>query len=407
MSRARVLYIFHKSLTETIPRLHGLSQVHALSSERPFTVVSFEPRLEERTASDRELYHSTRDWLLDAGVDHVAVPAVGTRWLEIPLGALAVLRQVLFRGVRIIHCRSYIPALMGMAVSELTPARLLFDMRGLFVDEYMHDGALREGTLKLAFVRWLERRLLATSDAIVAVSEAFRRHLLERPDLRDLGLGPRVHVIPNRVEMERFAEALRRREAARRDRGWQDSVVAVFIGSAAGWHRLDLTMEIMSDVMARLPNLRMAAAVYPDADEALRMAERASVPTDRLEVVTLPTEDVPPLLAAADLALMPAADHLSRRVCAPIKFSEYMAAGLPTAASEHVGDTQAWIEDEGLGVVIDQTRREESVSRITSFLTSEEFRTGRARQRCLDFARRELDMAETLTQYEAIYRELE
>ena len=126
---------------------------------------------------------------------------------------------VIFRGVRILHCRSYVPAIMGLLVRTLTPTRLLFDMRGLFVDEYLLEGALREGSPKLALARWLERRLLFRSDAIVVVSERFRAHLLSRPDLRAKIRPERIHVIPNRVERTRFDSSQDQTVAAAREAG--------------------------------------------------------------------------------------------------------------------------------------------------------------------------------------------
>lgn len=407
MKRRRVLYIFHKSLTETIPRLHGLNQVRALATERPFFVVSFEPRAGRRSDSERALYSETRSWLREAGVMHLALPVIGTRWLEIPLGAIVVAALVVFRGVRIIHARSYIPALMGLPVRMLFGTKLLFDMRGLFVDEYLHHGALLEGTFKLSLARRLERLLLAGSDAVVVVSEAFRDHLLERRDLRGRVTSARIHVIPNRVEIARFENEIALRDSHRRGRGWDGSVVAAFIGSVAGWHRLDRTMEIMALVMSRLPAVRLVAAVYPEAGEAERMAALAGVPGNRMEITTLPVEAVPPLLASADFGIMFIDSHVSKAVCAPIKFSEYMAAGLPIVASANVGDTETWIEREGLGIVVDHNAPADAASSIVELLTSPAFIDGDVRRRCLRFAERELDMRDTLRQYEDIYRELE
>ncbi|MCK4408873.1 MAG: glycosyltransferase, partial [Candidatus Eisenbacteria sp.] len=236
-SPGKVVYVFNKSLTEPIPRLHGLDQIRAMSGDRRFVVLSFEPRRHGRTPGERRLYDETLAWLTAAGVEHVSLPLLGNRWLEIPMGAVAILFLVLFRGVRTIHCRSYIPALMGLLVRAVTATRLFFDMRGLFVDEYLLHGALVEGTLKLAFARWLEQRLLFSSDLVVVVSESFRSHLLVRSDLAVRLRPERVRVIPNRVDNDRFALDAAGRRRARDDRGWSESTVGVFVGSTAAWHR--------------------------------------------------------------------------------------------------------------------------------------------------------------------------
>jgi glycosyltransferase involved in cell wall biosynthesis len=406
MSRPRkVAYVFHKSLTEPIPRLHGLDQVRAMSGRRRFTVVSFEPR--RRTGEQRRAYDETRAWLAAAGVAHVPLPFLGNRWLEIPMGAAVVMFLVIFRGVRTIHCRSYIPALMGALVRTVTPTRLVFDMRGLFVDEYLFAGAFREGTARLAFARWLERRLLSLSDVTVVVSGSFRDHLLARPDLTDLIRPERIVVIPNRVDLGRFAAALGQRAAEREARGWSDAVVGVFVGSMSAWHRVDLAVRIAAEVMEELPEVRFVAAVYPSTGRVERLAAEAGLPADRTDFVTAGVEEMPALLSAADFGFMLIERHVSKRVCAPIKFSEYMAAGLPTVSSEEVGDISGWIAGRGLGVIVDNDDVAGAGRAVAAYLATDDFRCGAARERCLEFAATEMDMAETHREYEAVYEGLD
>jgi len=406
-SRGKVVYVFNKSLTEPIPRLHGLDQIRAMSRGRRFVVLSFEPRRRSRTQEERRLYGETRAWLTAAGVEHVPLPLIGSRWLEIPMGAVAILFLVLFRGVRTIHCRSYIPALMGLLVRTVTDTRLLFDMRGLFVDEYLLYGAFVEGTLKLAFARWLEQRLLFRSDSVVVLSESFRKHLLARPDLVGRLQSERIRLIPDRVDVDRFAFGADGRRRAREDRGWSESTVGVFLGSTASWHRMDRTMGMMAAVMSELDDVRFVAAVYPTTEHAERVAVETGVPPSRVEFVTIGVDEVPSLLAGADFGVMLIEYHVSKEVCAPIKFSEYMAAGLPTVASRMIGDVTAWIEERGLGVVVDHDDVESAARIVAEFLTSDEFRSGTARARCLEFAAGEMDMSKTLEEYEAAYEELD
>ena len=155
MPGKKVLYVVHKSLTEPIPRLHGLAQARDLAERRPFAVLSYEPRDSDRRPGELDLYGETREWLTSAGVEHLPLSLLGSRWLDIPLGAAAIVLSAIFRRVRIVHCRSYIPGLMGLLACRITPTRFLFDMRGLFVDEYLFVGAFRPGTARLAFARWL------------------------------------------------------------------------------------------------------------------------------------------------------------------------------------------------------------------------------------------------------------
>lgn len=403
-----VLYVFHKSLTSPIPRLHGLSQVEALAGERRFTVLSFEPRKRDRPSGDGEVYDEIRSRLASRGVRHVRLPLTGSTLLDIALGAAAIVLAVVFRGVRIVHARSYIPATMGLLACAITPARLMFDMRGLFVDEYLFEGALREGTWKLALARRLERALLFRSAAVVVVSGRFRGHLLSRPDLAAGIRAERIHVVPNRADLARFDGLSPARDRIRRERGWRECVVAVYAGaSGAKWHRLDRIMEMVARAMEIVPELRLLVMTHPSADGATALAATAGVPSGRAEFMTVDASKVPSFLSAGDLGLMLIECHVSKDVCSPIKFAEYMASGLPVVAGGSMGDTADWIRDERLGILVDPGRMDEAARAVVELIASDDFRSGAARARCLEFAAREMDMRRSFEEYERIYRSLD
>jgi glycosyltransferase involved in cell wall biosynthesis len=84
-----------------------------------------------------------------------------------------------------------------------------------------------------------------------------------------------------------------------------------------------------------------------------------------------------------------------------------MAAGLPTVASSTIGDVTAWIEERKLGVIIEHDDVENAASVVAEFLASDEFRSGAARARCLEFAAGEMDMSKTLEDYETAYEDLD
>jgi glycosyltransferase involved in cell wall biosynthesis len=310
--------------------------------------------------------------------------------------------SVLFRYTRIVHTRSYIPGFMAMLVRPVLPFRHVFDMRGLFVDEYILEGAFKEGTPRLAFARWLERRLLASSDAVVVVSERFRRHVLEDPGLRGLVPPAAVHVIPNRAELGRFTP-----EVPGRRPGEDRPVTGVYIGSGAGWHRFDLAAQLMAGVMRERTDVRFIAAVYPDASRAREVAREAGVPDERSRFVTCDPEDVPGLLREADFGLMLIEPHVSKDVCAPIKFAEYLASGLPVVAGGGVGDARDWIPASKLGILIGLDDIPAAVGATLGFLSSDDFTSGAASRRALSFAHERLDMSQTLLEYERVYRRLE
>jgi glycosyltransferase involved in cell wall biosynthesis len=243
---------------------------------------------------------------------------------------------------------------------------------------------------------------------VIVVSRRFRDRLLERPDLAGAVRPERIHVIPNRADLSRFEGLAGVRHRMRRERGWEGSVVAVYAGaSAATWHRVDLILEMMALAMAELPELRLLVIMHPSTERARALAQRAGVPVDRVEFVTVDVPGVPSFLSCGDLGLMLIERDVSKDVCSPIKFAEYVAAGLPVVAGGSMGDTADWISDEHLGILVDPDRIEDAARALIELARSEDLGSGAARARCLAFAAREMDMRRTLDEYESIYRTLD
>ena len=238
------------------------------------------------------------------------------------------------------------------------------------------------------------------------MSDRFRRHLLTAPEFAGRVDEGKVVVIPNRVDLKRFDPAFRARDETRMERGYDRSVVGVFAGSTSKWHRLDLTAEIMKLVMDERPDVRFVAAVYPSTDEAGRLVRERGLPEHRVELLTVCVEDIPRLFAACDFGLSIIDGDVSKQVCAPIKFGEYLASGLPVVAGGGVGDARDWLEDEGPGILIDPDDVAESARRVLDFLRSDAFVSGRLRGRARAFAAG-MDMSDTIDQYEDVYRSLD
>jgi glycosyltransferase involved in cell wall biosynthesis len=170
---------------------------------------------------------------------------------------------------------------------------------------------------------------------------------------------------------------------------------------------LDQIVEVAARVIENREDVCLLLITYPSPARAKSMAAGAGIPEDRVVCLSATVDEVPGLLSASDFGFMFVQKHISKDVCAPIKFSEYMAAGLAVVAGGSLGDTGDWIAEEKLGILVDPEDTEETTARILDLLSSEPFRAGGMRERCRGFAARELDMEKTLEEYEAIYRDLD
>ena len=174
-----------------------------------------------------------------------------------------------------------------------------------------------------ALARATERALLRRADRIVAVSENAARDLVAAG-----GPADRIRVVPNGVEVDRFANA-RPASLPFPD----DSFVITFVGLFYPWHGVRYLAEAFIQLLARAPNARLV--LVGDGEEAALvqgLLQRAGCEDAANLPGLVARQDVPGYLAASDVLVSP---HAKVRdfIGSPIKMFEYMASGRPIVAS--------------------------------------------------------------------------
>jgi glycosyltransferase involved in cell wall biosynthesis len=354
---ARVLYITYDGLTDplgrsqVLPYLTGLAElgheITILSCEKPERMDRDGERIRKLCADGglnwNPLKYHKKPPILSSALDAAALQRA----------AISLHRA---RPFDIVHCRSYIPARAGLALKRRFGVSFLFDMRGFWPDEKVEGNNWNlANPLYAAVYRYfkrLESRLLRGADSIVSLTAAGKAQLLTRPELP--GAGERITVIPCCVDFDHFplatAEA---RQTARERLGIAANVsVLLYLGSLGSWYMLDEMLDFFRVYASRHPDARLLF-VTPDDPRAIREAAAArDVDPDQLTILAASREEVPGLMAAADLGLFFIKPVFSKTASSPTKMGEMLAVGLPIVANRGVGDVERMIDDMQCGVAI-------------------------------------------------------
>jgi hypothetical protein len=178
----------------------------------------------------------------------------------------------------------------------------------------------------IALLERMELAAYAAADQVVVVSEGFRSDLIRR------GVPPaKVHTIRNGVDVERFAfPATAGRDGVRSRLGasCQDCLVLY-----AGTHGISQALPVIADAAALLderaggPAIRFAF-VGDGADKRRLESRVAELGLGNVTLLPgVPSEQMPELLAAADICLVPLRDVPLFATFIPSKMFECLAAG--------------------------------------------------------------------------------
>lgn len=222
--------------------------------------------------------------------------------------------------------------------------QIIYDFRGAIPEEISFYARGASAWFKRHLFTFLEQRLAAHSTRLNAVTLHLSRHVAQR-----YGRGADT-VIPCCVDLVAEVDA-DERERVREALGVTASCrLYVFSGSLNQWQCFDETVRLFSMISERDEFARLLV-LTPELDKA-SAALAACLPTDRFRVKSVPQKDVTRYLSACDVGFLLREDSIVNQVAFPIKFGEYLSAGLGVIATEGVSVIADILRQEGLGVVI-------------------------------------------------------
>ena len=354
-----VLYLSYDGMTDPLGRSQVLPYLVGLSARgHQITLVSFEKP--ERIAADAE---HVRDICRGAGIAwhplryHKRPPILSSMF---DVRAMKRLATLLNRRERfdLVHCRSYMAAIAGHHLKTRFGVPFLFDMRGFWADERIERGFWpRDNPLFRAAYRYfkrLERGFFHDADAVVSLTQNARVEVEGWPvESRPQGL---VSVIPCCVDLDLFNPANGRLRAATRTRlGLDDRTrVLVYVGSIGGAYLVEEMFALFRAYRGRHPGAKFMFVSGHERSEIETAARRNGVEPGEIIVVGGRRDEVPALIAAADLGACFITRSFAAIASCPTKFGEMLAMGVPVIANGGIGDVAEIIRDTGAGAVVEQ-----------------------------------------------------
>jgi glycosyltransferase involved in cell wall biosynthesis len=345
----RSLYLCYFGLRQPLVQTQVLPYLRELAADEPVGLLTFELR----DAWSRSAHEATETALAAKGIawetavyhSRPAIPA--TAW-DILAGAARAVRIHRRRPFRLLHARGVVAAAMARLAGRILGVPYLFDVRGRLPREYVDAGLWKEGGVLHRWAERVERRLIRSAAACVALSDAGRRQLLAIRNGRPEGT---VATIPCCVDTDRFAPiAPAARFAFRQAAGLGGDRLYVCAGSLGGWYLTKELSEFWVEARRHRPAAELVVLTHSDSADLRALLAKGGAGGWRIR--TASPEEMPQWLSASDVGLCFVKPAPSKAASSPTKIGEYLASGLPVIATAGVGDVDALLEGERCGALL-------------------------------------------------------
>lgn len=351
-----VLYLTYDGLSDPlgrsqiVPYLTRLGrrghQITIVSAEKPAGLAQSEQRIRLLLSEAGIQWHP---------VTYAATPKGLAALITICRLYAAAQRLCSASSFHIVHCRSYLPALIGLYLKRRYKLKMIFDMRGFWADERMEGGIWSRHhfayRLVYRYFKHKENDMLKAADAVITLTHRAKEIMTswQLPGLK----AERICVIPCVTDTQHFAPRSNEQQVGEikiRLGINSGERVLVYCGSLGTWYMMNEMLLFFQRLVLYQPNWKFLLITQSEKEIIFRQATAVGVDTERLVVVAADYDEVPALLEVADLAIFFITPVFSKQASSPTKLAEYLSMGIPVIGND-IGDVAFYLNRCGAGMM--------------------------------------------------------
>jgi len=358
----RVLYLSYDGLTDPLGQSQILPYLEGLSDKgHHITIISFEKSKPfsklEKTIERRCAKHN----LIWKPVGYTKNPPVLSTLKDLQRLEVEVNKLHADVPFDLIHCRSYLTALVALKLKREKGIPFIFDMRGFYADERV-DGKiwnLSNPVYKIIYdyFKVKERDFLDQASAIVSLTHEGKQEIENWYVAKELYGGgeymynydralkvqDKITVIPCACDTTHFDY----RRITNNKKLWLQAVYGIdptleylgYVGSLGTWYMANEMLDLYKVLLNQNPDLRFLILSHDDLETLRQRATALEIPQSYLVHVAAERKDVPALMSLMVASVFFILPVDSKKASSPTKQGELMAMGVPIICNDGVGDT--------------------------------------------------------------------
>jgi len=354
-----ILYLSYDGMTDPLGQSQVLPYIIGLTKEGySFHLVSFEKPdryLQNRTTIEAICKEHNIDWRPLKYTKRP--PLLSTVWDVFKMKKVAIELHKK-HSLSLIHCRSYISALIGLSFKRNYKVPFLFDMRGFWADERVDGGLwnLKNPIYKKVYqyFKRKEVQFFKESDHVVSLTSNGKKEILT---WKGLGfLEEKISVIPCCVDTNKFNPALI--DAQELDNLRQklniksNQYVLGYVGSIGTWYMLDEMLTFFKRNTESKMNPLFLFISKEDPQFIINRAKSIGLDEKSILVTSAMHHEVPLFMSLFTCSIFFILPAYSKKASSPTKQGELMSMGIPLICNDGVGDTGDIVREYNAGCVV-------------------------------------------------------
>lgn len=238
----------------------------------------------------------------------------------------------------IVHCRGYIPSILGEKCQKAFGSKFIFDMRGWWADEKLESGLWNSWVYKpiYYYFKYLEKKFFKNSDVTISLTFAGRDEIVKR----GLKNENNIKIIPTCVDFDIFKSFdTNTRNKIRLELNIPEkSTVMLYSGSLGGNYGTDTILNLFQTLTVLREDALLLLLTPTNKDYIQKQIKKAGLKEGQVRIIQSDYINVYKYLMAGDIGVIFYKKTFSVIGRSPTKLGEYWACGLPMISLKEIGD---------------------------------------------------------------------
>lgn len=256
----------------------------------------------------------------------------------------------------ILHCRSYLPGLIGLDFKKKLGVPFIFDMRGFWADERIEGNIWKLSNpihkRLYQFFKKKEKDLFQKADQIVSLTHKAKVIILSW----NLGIKEeKIHVIPCCADLQFFSRNNTKEvniNELKRSLNINDTTFVLnYNGSLGTWYMIDEMMQFFKELLV-VEDAVFLIVTKDEPEIAVESAKKHGIDLNKIIVRSATRVEMPSYIAVSNASLFFIRPTFSKSASSPTKMGELLSMQVPVVTNKGVGDVDEIIIKNNCGVLI-------------------------------------------------------
>ena len=284
-----------------------------------------------------------------------------------------VLKKVKTKPLNIIlHCRSYLPGLIGLYCKKKMSTGFIFDMRGFWADERVEGGIWKKtnpiSSYLYSYFKKKEKEMLLNADAIVTLTHKAKSVVL---DWNYKIEASKITVIPCCADLNHFSNKNINQDQLivlqNKYPQLKNKFILSYVGSLGTWYMADEMLEFFKLLSQNTEAVFLI--ITKDSEELIyQAAKKHNVDLDQLIIVSSTRSEMPYYIALSTASLFLIKPTFSKSASSPTKMGELLSMGIPIVTNAGIGDVDNIIYETKCGTLIENFNQQEYKKAVEDLL---------------------------------------